>query len=336
MSHVPGGLVYKRMLNTYRPVIRSICADGPVWSLVGTPINNTFPIHSVAAGAGFGVANFNKAGQPGVIYTLDNGTTWIEATIPGTFGLSGDQSISFGSSAFVSIVNAVQVIRSVDAVNWSVITLPAYGAFYRMSYLFGSIFAAPQSTAVVYSLDEGINWIQSAAIAGLGTMTSNAVSTATGAVIAGVDAPLTGGRVARSADGISWSSIAAPWSATLAPEALATDGSRIVAIGGGVTANDNAYYSDDDGLTWNLISLPGLGNTRWRDIQYSNGIWLAVGITSIPGNPNVAISTDGASWSVAIQQAPTSAGISSISPLAGTWFGQLEGLQNQIRVGVCF
>jgi hypothetical protein len=66
---------------------------------------------------------------------------------------------------------------------------------------------------------------------------------------------------------------------------LAFGGGTFVAVGG-----DNAFYSTDNGATWNPGTISGV--TYLADVAYGNGRFVAIGDWS----DNLAVSTDGVHW----------------------------------------
>ena len=95
---------------------------------------------------------------------------------------------------------------------------------------------------------------------------------------------------ATSPDGITWSTggvmpSAAAW------YNLAYGNSTFVAVS--TTNSTSAAYSTNEGTTWNSATLPAAKN--WQSVTYGNGKFIAISY----GTTDVAISTDGTSWSAA-------------------------------------
>lgn len=95
---------------------------------------------------------------------------------------------------------------------------------------------------------------------------------------------------ATSPDGITWSTggvmpSAAAW------YNLAYGNSTFVAVS--TTNSTAAAYSTNEGASWNSATLPAAKN--WQSVTYGNGKFIAISY----GTTNVAISTDGTSWSAA-------------------------------------
>ncbi len=89
----------------------------------------------------------------------------------------------------------------------------------------------------------------------------------------------TGNACSTSTDGAVWTAR----TIGIAPLSLATNGTRIVAVGASCAAT-----SDDGGQTWTTRTIP-VGT--YERVVFANGLWVAVGLAQA-----CAISSDGATW----------------------------------------
>ena len=105
------------------------------------------------------------------------------------------------------------------------------------------------------------------------------------------------------------------WTARTLPSAcaikcMAQGNGRIVAIGTAANGQAVAFYSDDSGLTWYAGTIPQVTGGpssswyhSWLSVAFANNRFVAVGAfwsSPVPGSEssNVAISTDGATWTI--------------------------------------
>lgn len=327
MSHVPGGLVYKRLMNVLRrdaglPI--NYCLNGPVWSLAPIPVNKTFDGFCVAFGNGAFIASYNNSGQPGILYSTDDGSTWNIALIPSTYGVSGLLDISFSNGVFVVTVNAVQCIRSTDFNNWALIGIPG-GPNSYIGHAFDGNVVIIGNVNPKYSLDNGLTWNSSLSSIS-GSIHGPVCSNSRVAII-----PTNTG-FAKSSDGIVWSNHVLGWNGV---RASASDGNRLTFL---EKLADKCWFTDDDGLTWNSSTLPGFGNTEWNCLVYRNGYWFAGSQgKSLGFPPRNSISSDCLTWS----QLPNQPGIDFTGGVVdmvyngNKWVGQRRGTRNQIWIGEC-
>lgn len=104
-----------------------------------------------------------------------------------------------------------------------------------------------------------------------------------------------GNQIIRSSDrGYNWASIAEP--NTRQWTGLDTDGrGRWVGVGQNGVAAGMAIYSDDDGVTWNLATMPN--TNAWQDVCWAGGIGASARFVAVANTgaaaTQVAISEDG-------------------------------------------
>lgn len=113
-----------------------------------------------------------------------------------------------------------------------------------------------------------------------------------------------GGKVAYGTDISSWTAASSATTANL--NAIATNGSIVVAVGAGGT-----IISSGDGITWTAAASVPV-STELYGVGYSTqGLWIAVG-----ANGTLLTSTDGSTWSAGTSG--TSATLKSVSAVAST------------------
>lgn len=307
------------------------CLDGPVWSLKNVPASTIYPALSVAVGGGVAVAVSNSAGTPYVVYSLDRGDTWSTGSVSGFSGFpGGGYAPTYGGGWFFALVNAIQGMRSNDGQSWSAVSIPSTIAD-NTGYGLGKHFVIGNSNTngILYSSDGANTWTACTGLPTYSGASTNLSATDNVAMFGGSD--FTGAFVLTTTDGVTWTRRSAPWSG-LGIRYLANNGIRFVAIGTGYTNSDNGYYSDDDGATWNYMSLvgTGAGTNSWHGVIYNGGIFIAVS-----GNTtDVSISQDGITWSLSPNPLLTG-GATSIAAIDNNYIAQRNTTLNTIRVGRC-
>lgn len=332
MSHVPGGLVYKRLLNCVRKNGVFVCTNGPLWHLVDFPSNPTSWIVPGMKTVGYGFDRFiisaNKS-PGGIVYFSDSeGENWNYQTISGT---ANDMSWPvFTGSAILISFNAVQKIRSFDGVNYSLISCPG-GTNQRQFVVDGKVFSFTSSSKFHVSADDGNSWSNLP----LGfsllycTVPCDDGSELTAVRWDGVSSF----SVLKSLDrGASWSLTPISWPVGSLIRANATDGNVIVGVGLS-TAYNRAVYSTDKGLTWNLSNpFPNPVNGIGTDIIYANGKFLAC------ASNYLIQSSDGVDWEIPPNGHPTHY-MNSICANSINYVADLQTALNdsftKIRVGKC-
>lgn len=267
-------------------------------------------------GAGRLVAVSTNGGtQDTIAYSDDGGNSWISASTP-TSGASGWNAIAYspqtgGLGMFAAISDSgtsdgMKVMTSVDGITWIRRITPATadGSGWT-AMLWDSVnsqFVAGGDDIVdgcILTSTDGITWVQrtTPALA----INERLAQLSTGRMCAGNRAVTN--QVLRSDDGITWLGPATGQTAPIT--GVASDGSLFV---GGATGSFG-FMSSADGATWtpNAIPPPGDGGI-WEAVTFSTALgWCAVNVGN--GLDQVALSSDGTTWSVA--------GVTV--PLAGAW-----------------
>lgn len=310
------------------------CLDGPVWSSKTLPASTIYTTNSVAVGGGVAVAVSNSGGVPYAVYSLDAGDTWSAATVNGfTPGSGGGYEATYGGGWFFAVVNAIRGMRSNDGQTWEAVTLPSTIAA-SSGYAFGNFFVigVSNTNGIIYS-PEAATSTWTILLATLPTYTGALTplsATDSVAMFGGNDG--SGGYVIKTTDGVTWTRKSAPWSA-LGIRNMTNNGSRFVAIGNGVGTNSDAgYYSDDNGDTWNSMSLVGSGisSNDWRGIVYNGGIFIAVSAN----RTDVSVSEDGVNWRLS-PNPMVAGGATCIAAVENNYIAQRTATTNTIRVGRC-
>ncbi|MBV9191472.1 MAG: hypothetical protein JO292_00930 [Betaproteobacteria bacterium] len=246
---------------------------------------------------------------PYVIGGLTNGTTYA-------FTITGRKDGGPGGSP----APVATAIPRPDGYEWKIgggagtndLKGVAYGTAYDIVGNAGTLF---QST-------DGITWTQAAgnwaAMAGV-TNVNDIIFTAAGYIAVG-DA----GLILFSADNTNWTAgaYAVPPAPAQNLNALATNGSRVVAVGNGGAI----YYSDNNAATWTAATVPaGTGNlygVAWA----STGQWVAVGAAG-----TILNSTDGSNWVAATSVTPAiTTDLRSATSLVSTGIYTAVGLGGQV------
>lgn len=222
-------------------------------------------------------ANVGSPSAPGqVVYTLDGGATWADASITG-IGLTAEPAyidiaggiLFVGTNSTTLFWTQINVDTGAPG-TWNSVTLPvamtdvyvqAPNAIYFCAST-GRIYRTTDIAIAPTILDSG------------GTDNFNRIS-GTGETIVAVGA---NGRVYRSVNnGQTWSTVTAPAATTLT--AIAVLGPKDIWTGG---ANGNLYHTVNAGATWVTQGLPRTGGTI-QDIQFATRevVWVAYALTSV-------------------------------------------------------
>lgn len=221
-------------------------------------------------------------------------------------------------------------MRSNDGQTWDSVNIPSIIAG-NTGYGFGKFFVVgnAKTNGILYSSDDAATFNFCAGLPTYTGANTNLSASDTVVMFAGNNGSGVGW-VMTSTDGLTWTYRIAPWSSS-SVRYIANNGSRFVAVGGTV-ATDNGYYSDDDGVTWNTMSLvgTGIGTNFWRSVIYNGGIFIAVS----ENTTDVSISQDGITWAKSVNPMVTG-GAASIAALGNNYIAQRNTTLNTIRVGRC-
>ncbi len=242
--------------------LSSLCADPLAsWSRL-TPAPQGQNLDNIVSGNGLFVA----AGRDAVV-TSEDGLNWNWHAIEGDH-----RDISFGNGRFVTAGTGIQT--STDGVNWS---RPAGGNFFGCA--FGNNTFVAVGDGILTSTD-GIHWERQSSPDRLLAVTFGHSEF----IAVGFD-----GRILRSPDGRTWSSVGPGGGAML--RGVAYGNGRYLATGliyAGNTSDGIVYSSDDGGLTWKTI--PGPQQLPSGRVQFEGGLFLSAWRSMLLS------STDGRTW----------------------------------------
>lgn len=286
--------------------------DGVTWEKVGE--SGFFPSSRTTADTGSRIIFWNQAGNL-AYFPYDNtyedqtleltsadGQTWsVGAVPPGDWHrlVKGDTATLL-FDRFRNIVsrtlNDGATWENIDAgFTWQfVLASPNVTNSDHAGYCFRNGFFFKLNAGSLYkSSDNGTTWAQRAYDIDLDGFFNNSPLVATPTSLVALFQPRVAGvglRCARSLDdGVTWSFVDALASHNFTVSAAAFGNGKIMAFAGTPSPTLGAI-SDDDGLTWSLLTIPNLTYSR---LVYSGGAWIA--ITSTGGK--IAFSyDDGATW----------------------------------------
>ena len=211
---------------------------------------------------------------------------------------------------------ATETLRSDDGTTWSRLTVPRPSRYIAAGAL-GWVADAYGDTGVALTSADGLSWttrtLPFSSTAGDYSRWRFAVGAS---AIVGVCGDST--RVARSTNGVAWSSVTVGTSASI--RNVAYGAGRFVALGSrvGGSAGDSAYTSSD-GSTWSRANLPTAGYDK---IAFANNRFIALCAGS--SGTDAAMSTDGSTWSLqtlsasALWRSAVYAGRYAVSDYAGS------------------
>jgi fibronectin-binding autotransporter adhesin len=215
---------------------------------------------------------------------------------------------------------ATETLRSDDGTTWSRLTVPRPSRHVAAGAL-GWVADAYGDTGVALTSADGLSWSTRSLPFSSAEGDYSRWRFAVGAsAIVGVCGDSS--RVARSANGASWSSVTVGTSALIGNVAFGNG--RFVSLGSrvGGSTGDSAYTSSD-GSTWSRSNLPTGGYDK---ISFANGRFIALraGGSGADATTDAAMSTDGSTW--ALQTLPSSqlwraavyAGSYAVSDYAGS------------------
>lgn len=212
-----------------------------------------------------------------VVRSTDDGDTWAPVTsIPTTM-----ESYGMGVKANGEIVLVGNGLGGTTAMYhkssggaWTAGVMPSVGPWWNAAHN-GVNFCAVKTNGAATSAN-GTAW--TARVMNLpGTFGSICAVGATFVAVARGD-----DKARRSIDnGVSWTEHTMPSSGW---EAIATDGTRVIACG-----TDKFAYSDDGGQTWTQVPVTG----NWSEIAYNGTLWCAIADNS---NKFATAASGGAAW----------------------------------------
>lgn len=202
---------------------------------------------------------------------------WTEATLPITDKF---YSAAYGAGKFVAIAESRKIVYSIDGINWKqAVTPAASGVCIGLAYGAGKFVAITWNHYFLVSSD-GINWTASMPFSNYGW---NDVVYANGAFLAVGSNPGVGRYVARSVDGVNWTS---EYIGDGMPQSIVGGGGRFL-----LYSSSRLYYSEN-GLSW--IETPSPLSDQGGSvghIAYGNGIFLLF------ASRECFASTNGTNWS---------------------------------------
>jgi hypothetical protein len=251
--------------------------------------------------------NYGSIGK--FCYSIDDGITWTEGTMPSNGYWS---KVIYGNGKYVAISNNTynKIAYSTDGINWTVTTPSADNlqGWYGVAYGNGKFVAISNNMISVYSTD-GINWTETAMLPGIWS----SITYGNGKFVA-LNNNSNHNKAAYSTDGINWTEtaiIANPNYTNTGPWNDVTYGNgKFVAVGSIRNQPSGATYSfarvaySTDGINWTQISSASNGN-----IAYGNGKFVRIASRS------TSYSTDDINWT----NLPT--GLSSNVSWSGLTYG---------------
>lgn len=269
---------------------------------VNTWIARTSPASAVWYDVFYGNGLYVGVGNGGRTMRSADGVTWIATTVSGSNTING---VVYGAGLFVIAKSdgTPGLMSSPDGINWTN-RGPAVN-FYEVAYD-GTNFVA--SGAGIYTSPDGITWtartfptltvnIKGFATNGTGKWCAISYSTSTRASIS-------------TDGGVTWTAKTTPTAVGYA--GIAYGNGNFVAVG-----TNGGAYSTDGGETWTASSISA---TPWQDIEFSNGLFVAVSGGSTGASTVVGYSTDGVTWNYSTIQSQA-------------WFGIGKGLGLFVAVG---
>lgn len=206
--------------------------DGVSWAQasISTPDPNTYPqqIAAVTYGNGIWVAvdNLFFTNNGWGILTSADGASWTEAIVTGPY--AQPTAITYGNGLYVVVGYGGLVLTSPDATTWTNETLSAGYAIMSIVFANGQFVAVTNSGQALISTD-AVNWTSYSDSASY----PNGIAYGGGAYL--ILGSLSGGTVAVSSDGKSWTNATSYLPSTLTNSGLtsaAYGNSTFVAVGG--------------------------------------------------------------------------------------------------------
>ena len=301
---------------------------GATWNLKTNIISRPWSSLTYGRGRLIGVSGNLVASTTSAYSTRSffSSNNWQEITLPTNWGFAATWTI-FADNSYVSITNGGWILKSSDAVTWSMATVPSSSYFDRpnpgsMAYGAGRFITTDTKTTnrLLYSDDAGSTWTL------INPLTNNANFKGTvvygeGRFVAGVSGVVTStgietGYIMSSTNGgLTWGTIAIPFTNPTNGSSyinrLCYGNGIFVAVGyvsssAGIVIKINS--SVDGSSIGSSTTLPS--SFRYPEIAFGGGRFVVIGnSTSNPATTttnNVAYSDDGITWIVVSDQMPLS------------------------------
>jgi hypothetical protein len=304
------GLVYEGPLPSSASVTQLVRAANVVTAT--TTAEHKFAAGQIVrVGPGGAVGDLVAVGSGSLAATSPTGATWTARTIP-----AGSYRATAWNGSVAAAVGSSVAATSPDGVTWTARTIPA--GTYRALVWTGSLFVAVGDSVVATSPD-GVTWTARTIPAGsYGAVawSGSALLAAGGAVATSPDGitwtakvmpsadPFKGavwsgsafvavsyfpGKAYRTADGVTWSSVAIGASPGL--YAVATNGASLVAVGDATGANVPFIATSTDGSSWMVRDASAIGAGALLAVAWNGSAFVALGNGGVG-----ATSPDGATW----------------------------------------
>lgn len=267
------------------------CPNGPLWTERVASSSKRWTGVVFGATAGFCVAGgLNTVStRPAAMYSIDYGVSWTESptAFPDTSGYGfAFGTFAFGGGVYLGALNAAQMARSTDGINWSIVSSPAIASAAKMEFG-GGVFAYVRSSSdQLYTSPDGLSWTprtlpSSATWGGIGYGNSTWIVT-NGA-----------GGTARSLDGgATWAAGGALPTPYVAHSLAYGNGTWVATI---VNLETRLAYSTDNGLTWQFTAALQGSTTSWQRVRFIAGIFYVANA----GGLACYKSADGITWTAA-------------------------------------
>ena len=233
--------------------------DGVTWTL-RTALEGTW--NSVAFGNGLFVAV--GVGSAGFVITSPDGITWTARTAA---ALNTWRSVTFGNNLFVAVASngATRVMTSPDGITWTGRTAANAHQWWSVTYGNGLYVAVANNIVITpfMTSPDGITWTGVTDALLNYAWTSITFGTATFVAVA------SGGQVASSGDGATWTERTAPeannWNAVTYANAL------FVAV---ASTGTNRVMTSPNGISWTAAAAAAAN--EWNGIGNGNNTFVAV------------------------------------------------------------
>lgn len=236
-----------------------------LWYVAGSSVTTTTPGHLTKV----------KVASPYVLTGLTNGLTYA-------FAVNGRTGGGAGGPLSPSVTAVPRAAGSTWVAGTSMGTNDIRGLTYGAASDASLNFVAVGDVGVMFKSSDGAVW---SALTSPSVANFNATLYALSQFIA-VGSPSGAGNVFRSTNLLSWTPASTNPGSAQNLNALATNGSRVVAVG-----DNGTIQSSTDGLTWTTATTVPTADHLYGVTYVASGLWLAVG-----ANGTLLTSTDGLSW----------------------------------------
>jgi hypothetical protein len=247
-------------------------------------------------------------------------STWTSVAIPGT--TNWNEIVSNNGSTWMATAGSFGVANKLLSTNngatWSALPIVLQHVsnaitFFSFSSTSRFLCLSNLTNRAYYTDDSGTTWTQSNVLPDAGGNTYTSVCYGNNIVI-GVRSskPASNFQIVKSANqGVDWGGVGDPtWNVLNLqsvcygePIVSSVTTPRFVSISTDTTNNQTAVYSNTDGSSWTLVSIPATSpvtNIFWRAVCYGSSGYVAVGNTNPFSNCYVTTSVDGSVWTVPI------------------------------------